>query len=413
MKIIITEGGTANNIGSMALIENAIHIARHKYAGCEIAVFCNDAESVKKALKKDGFSNVDVYDDLFVVPDGGSAAKALWLTGCIFWIIYTRILNIFSKNISWALWGHRKKLIKEAEDADFIYCIGAERINDIYFKTALLSLYAIDTYLKMDKKLIHFSLTIGPVFYKSTIKKAKKVLNRSYAIFVRDQKSYDILNQWKCGAPYQFNTYDIALLQNKADESEMAKEYGIEKGFVGVSCIQWGFRKVEGPVRQLDYEKAIAETLDYIVEKYDRQIVFTPTVVNVGAKDDVEVGRSVTSLMKHKDRVVIIDRLLTPVEMASLFSIASFSIVTRMHAAILCSGAGGTPIIAINYLYKLREYMKNIHCEYLSIDIDYTNSKDLIKFVDRLMTDYDNIKQNLLKRQQKLKDWLTNDYLSI
>jgi len=75
-----------------------------------------------------------------------------------------------------------------------------------------------------------------------------------------------------------------------------------------------------------------------------------------------------------------------------------------MHAAILCSGAGKRPIIAINYLYKLREYMKNILCEEYSIDIDYTNATDLKRFVDRLMGCYDQKYTRLENRQAYIKN---------
>ncbi len=411
MKVIIAEGGSANNIGSMALIENAIRIVKKKHPGCHITVFCLDKESVRKTLVIDSLiDGVEVINDLFPTPKGDSIKKFFWMLQVFGWIVYSRVLLLFFTNISWAFCGRRKMNLQEVEAAEYIYCIGAERINDIYYKTALLSLYAIGTYVKMGKKLVHMSLTIGPVFYRSTISVAKKVLNNSYAIFVRDQKSYDILKEWKCKVPCQFDSYDIALLQNTNMKllNSLLNEFELTSGFVGVSVIPWKFRKAKGPVRQEGYEKAIAETLDYIVEKYNKQIVFTPTVVN-GHIDDVEIGNRILSKMKNKEKAYCIQRLLTPIEMATLFSACQFSIVTRMHAAILCSGAGGRPIIAVNYLYKLREYMKNIGFENYSIDIDYVNSDDLKIFVDLMCNKYDENLRRLLDRQENLKTILLND----
>ena len=151
----------------------------------------------------------------------------------------------------------------------------------------------------MGKKLVHMSLTIGPVFYNSTISLAKKILNKSYAIFVRDQKSYDILNEWNCKAPYQFNSYDIALLQkNDIQKSQgLLAEFGVKSGFIGLSCIYWRFRKAKGPVRQSEYERAQAETLDYIIEKYNKQIVVTPTVVTGNELDDSGIGKRIAKQM--------------------------------------------------------------------------------------------------------------------
>lgn len=416
MKIVIAEGGHSSNVGSMALIENAIRIARTANPDVSISVFCSDAQGVESFLKQDGEDiNVSVFPDLFCIPTGGNLIKFFWLVQCVLWITYSRLLLLFTKKISWAFCGRRKRNLKEVESADYIYCIGAERINDIYYKTAMLSLYAIGTYIKMGKKLVHMSLTIGPVFYNSTISLAKKILNNSYAIFVRDQKSYDILKEWNCKALYQFNSYDIALLQ-KTDihnSHELLTEFGIEPGFIGSSCIYWRFRKANGPVRQAEYERAQAETLDYIIEKYNKQIVVTPTVVTGNELDDSGIGKRIAKQMKHGDKVICISRLLTPVEMATLFSQCCFSIVTRMHAAILCSGAGGRPIIAINYLYKLREYMKNIGFEDYSVDIDYVQSKDLILFVDNMMSNLDENVSKLHKKQSYLRDQIKGNISQI
>lgn len=414
--IVIAEAGSANNVGSMALIENAIKIARMKNDNCKITVLSNDPDSVKIALQKDNYQQVEVIHDMFVIPNKGNIGKLFWLIQNIFFILYSRFLLLFTKRISWALYGHKKQIIKRAESADYIYCIGAERINDIYFKTALLSLYAIGTYAHMDKKLIHLSLTIGPVFNRSTIFVAKNVLNHSHAIFVRDQKSYDILKEWRCKAPFKFNSYDIALLQdlNTSLIDSLLKEFQITPGFIGLSALDWTFRKAQGPARMPEYIQSIATILDYIIEKYNRNIVITPTVVNVyNKKGDDEIADEIIAKMKHNKRVTNIHRVLTPIEMATLFTQCHFSIVTRMHAAILCSGAGNKPVIAINYLYKLREYMKNIGFEKYSIDIDYVNEIDLKEFVDDMMDNYENNSRELTLRQTQLRESIINNLSQI
>lgn len=413
-RIVIAEAGSAKNVGSMALIENAIRIAKMKDSNYNITVLSNDPETVKTALKKDGYDNIEVLNDMFVIPNKGSFGKLLWLLKNIIFILYSRFLFIFTKHISWALWGNKKKILQKTEEADYIFCIGAERINDIYFKTALLSLYAIGTYIHMGKKLIHFSLTIGPVFNKSTICAAKRVLNKSYAIFVRDQKSFNILKEWNCKAQHIFNSYDIALLQNVDMElvKPLLEEFNITSGFIGLSVLDWPFRKAKGPSRMPEYIQSIASILDYIIDKYDKNIVVTPTVTDVfRKKGDDDIADEIISKMKNSKRVTNIHRVLTPIEMATLFTQCHFSIVTRMHAAILCSGAGGKPVIAINYLYKLREYMKNIKFEDYSIDIDYVNAYDLKNFVDNLMNNYEYNIKKLNQRQiilrQSIKDNLS------
>ena len=55
------------------------------------------------------------------------------------------------------------------------------------------------------------------------------------------------------------------------------------------------------------------------------------------------------------------------------------------------------------------EYMKNIGFEKYSIDIDYTNTSDLIQFVDNMINNYDG-NQNILTIQlDKMKASLLHD----
>ncbi|MFT4071753.1 MAG: polysaccharide pyruvyl transferase family protein [Dysgonamonadaceae bacterium] len=413
MKIVIAEGGPAENVGSMALIENAIKISRMQFPDSEVVVLTPTVSSVEYALEKDGINGITVLEDLFVPPPSKSStlSKISWLLGTLLWIILVRVVQFIGLTPSTISVGKRKKVLDQAQNADYILCIGAERINDVFYKTVFLSLEALRIYQRMGKKLIHLSLTIGPLFYKFSKKKASIVLDNSYAIFVRDQKSYQWLDELNVRKPKIFNSYDIAILQDKNQKNEVLKEFGLAKGFIGVSFIEWAFRKVDGPIRMEGYTAAVADTLDFIVDKYQLPVVFIPTVVNAKSYkvDDIEACSKVQNLMKYKEKVLIIDRLLSPGEMATLFSFCKFSIVTRMHAAILCSGAGEKPVISINYLYKLREFMKNMEVEDMSVDIDYVTSQKLIPLVESLDENYDEFVLKFNDRMKVLQNKLLAD----
>ena len=406
MKFIITEASVPENIGSMALIENAIKIVRNIDKDCEITIFAASKEGVYSTLsKKYSMDKIKVISDFFLFPESKANSKIKkikWGIFTLITILYIRTLLLFTKKPYRFICCRRRELLKEVSEADYIFCIGAERINDIYYKTAYLSMEAQSVYEKMGAKLIHLSLTIGPVFNKSTIKKASQILNDSYGILVRDQKSYELLNELNVTAPKSFKSYDIAILQDlpaEADGERLTERLQLPKEYICCSVIYWAFRKCEGPTRLEEYYRSIAETLDYTIEKYNIDIVATPTVVGRYSIDDVEAGREMYKYIKNKSRVHLIEELLTPSELSYVFSKSKFSIVTRMHAAILCTGAGNRPIIAINYLYKLREYMKNIDFEDYSIDIDYCNAKDLKSFVDRM---FDNYEDNCLKLENNI-----------
>lgn len=414
MRFIITEAFGPENIGSMALIENAIKIARSIDEECEISIFAVTIDTLKSSLaKKYPMDKIEVLNDLFIFPKrSGKTKTMMWGISTVLEILYLRTLLLFTKKPFKLLCGRQRRIFEKVCNADYIFCIGAERINDIYYKTAFLSMEALDLFERTGARLIHMSLTIGPVFNKSTIKKASKVLDNSYGIIVRDQKSFDLLDELKITTPKTFNSYDIAILQDLPEATkanELAQKLNLPKEFLGCSVINWGFNKCEGPTRQREYDSSVAKTLDYVIEKYDIDIVVTPTVVGRYRVDDVAAGRNMYANVKNKDRVHLIEELLTPSELAYVYSKSKFSIVTRMHAAILCTGAGNRPIIAINYLYKLREYMKNIGFEDYSIDIDYCNENDLKTFVDRMFKNYEHNCLELEKNIGKMRTKLLTD----
>jgi len=402
MNIVITEGGSTNNIGSAALIENAIKIARQTYPNCQITVLCQQPSNIKKFVGKD----INSAEDLFIVPFVANKNSILWLTETLLWLIYYHFIHLFTKRPAMFMFKQKKQTLQIIQNSDLIFCIGAERINDVYYKTAYMSLEALSIFQGLGKRLVHLSLTIGPLLYKSTIYKTKKVLNNSHAIFVRDNKSFELLKELKIDKPMIFNSYDVAILQQKGESAEMRemlikKGLNIDKPIIGVSVLYWKFKNVQGLVRQSGYNEAFAEALDYLINIYNYQVLFTPTVVNGQDNDDVHISHEIFELMKVRRNTYFIDELLTPKQLSTVFSMTRFSIVTRMHAAILCSGAGAKPIIAVNYLYKLREYMKNIGFEDYSIDIDKTNAKDLISFIMKMEENYD---VNIYKLNKKINE---------
>ena len=418
-KVVIAEAGAASNIGSMALILNAIEIAQKIYPNCEITVLTPDILNVVKELKRHYSKNINVINDLLVFPRSKNMLhKILWLINSIFFLLWCNFIVCFTKNPFVCIMSRKRKVLKSVSEADLILCIGAERINDVYYKTALLSLLILTIYERMQKRVVHFSLTIGPVFNKLTILLAKHVLNNSYAIFVRDTKSYSLLKEWGISHPSIFNSFDIALLQKKCSDEEallVLKKYGINlnQPIVGVSVINWAFRKVKGPQRMDDYNLAFSLILDYIIENYGCQILFTPTVVGGAGIDDVQQSETIKSKMKNKKETFIVRELLSPDILAGVYSKCRYSIVTRMHAAILCSGAGCKNIISVNYLYKLREYMKNIGFEDYSVDIDYVNFDSLKGFVDNMETNYELNSSVLSNRVAILKERLQMDIESL
>src|SRR5690606_37695693 len=134
--------------------------------------------------------------------------KSSWFAANIIWIGIIRVIQFFGLNPVYFSTGKKKKVLEAINSSTYVFCIGAERINDVFIKTLFLSLEALRIYQRSGKKLIHLSLTIGPLFHASSMRKASVVLNNSHAIFVRDQKSFEWLEKLKVTSPAIYNSYD-------------------------------------------------------------------------------------------------------------------------------------------------------------------------------------------------------------
>ena len=112
MKFIITEAYAPENVGSMALIENAVKIAKSIDANSEITVFAASKEGVRNTLaKKYAMDNIEVTDDFFLFPEScGKITKLVWGVSTLLTIIYTRLLLLFTKKPYRFLCGRRRNL---------------------------------------------------------------------------------------------------------------------------------------------------------------------------------------------------------------------------------------------------------------------------------------------------------------
>lgn len=415
MNILITEGGASSNVGSTALILNCLNIVKKMWPDAHVTIMCHDKTGIKEIVGKEA----DVLYEL-IVPTLDQN-KIVFLAKNMSWVIMYymyRSMKKLSIDMERFLFfdDNKKDGFIAISRCDLVFCVGAERINDLFIKSVMYSLFMLRVMQNEGKKIIHFSLTYGPVKNVMSGYMAKKVLSESMYIYVRDSKSYEDILGIGVEKKKLKNFYDIALLQDCTDKDNL--QYILEKNdidmnqkIVGVSVLRWGYRNAMGPARIDDYINSFAKILDYAIDNYSYRILFIPMVVNKYHADDVEIAKNIISKMRNKNNMVReLNGKYKPDEIAGIFSAMEFSIVTRMHAAILCTGAF-TPVISINYQFKLREYMRNIDMEKYGLDIDYINFNDLKCLVDRLVNNLLQEKKRLREKIESIRDGMKKEIL--
>jgi len=395
-KIIIIEAYTDANIGSGALVENSVNLLRQKYPDSTIRVMAHFPEAFATLCQ------IDAVPDFFFYP--------FWLSRTVFWmaVIYAQLMVGGPHGVRFF-----KNRIKDLLWADIVVSVGAERINDKFVKNIVFSLYTYLLVKKMGKKMVLFPCTIGPFLYWWTKCMAVRVLRMVDLIFTRDDLSYETV----CKMPgvdhaKVVNTSDVAVIQKQIPADTARKMIGVQQSdeIVGISAMQWTYvaNSIETPYSNYEsYAHEMAKLADAIISQYNVTVVFYPTnyLLNGCREDDLSTAREIVEKMCQKKRTHIVDFLPTPSQLKGMLACSKVNITTRMHACIFSTGAL-VPTISVNYLFKIKEYMKSIGLKNFSIDIEQFNADLCLAAFDAMWHDQEKwrkiIQVSIIEKQQRL-----------
>lgn len=383
MNILIIEAYTDANIGSGALVENSVKILKKKYPDANFRIMAHFPEAFWTLC------NVDSVEDVFRYPFGYSRFRQVfWLIKTCFWmtLVWFSALVLPLKLIT------KLPIVKhKIHDfiwADIVVSVGAERVNDKFFKNIIFSLYTYNLVVCLGKKMVIFPSTIGPFIFGWTRWFAARILKKLTLIYTRDDQSEKItLALPGILASKVVNTSDVAIIQDMIPRDQALKMIPAtaDEKIVGISVMKWTYFKNKVETSYSNYPAYVREMAlfaDTIIEEYGVVVVFYPTnyPVNGCRENDVITAVEIRDQMKHGAKVRIIEKLPMPTQFKGMLACSECNITTRMHACILSTGAF-VPTISVNYLFKLAEYMNSLGLSDFSIDIEeFCADKALVAF---------------------------------
>ncbi len=278
------------------------------------------------------------------------------------------------------------------------------------------------------KKVVAYAVGIGEDdeitnFGKSL---ARRIMNHFDLITVRDTKSKEMLFKLGITKPKIFEAADAANtlpMSSRKRTKEILEIEGItnlKKPIVAFSMrsvfhrthslLPFSYKKKLGLLPKeyfkeiTDFKEKIAKAADFIIEKYNANIIFVPSYKGekLSARDD-EFSKEIIELIKNKDQAVLIKNDYAPEEIKGLFSVAEIIIAVPLHSLIL-GGSANVPLIDINYASKGRAYMEQIgqqkyilHVENPSDDLDL---EVLINLIEEIWKNRQNIRKILEERNK-------------
>ena len=258
-------------------------------------------------------------------------------------------------------------------------------------KSLLYYLWIIQTALVLRKKVMLYANGIGPLNSARNIERARKVLNRVDLITLRDMVSREELEKIGVDRPVIKVTADPAFgLASDDGQTPLLESYEIpsDKPLLCVSVREW---KHCGN----DFCDILARVCDYACYKYDMHAVFLPMQPQNDYAITVEIKKKMNAGATVVKTDYDIGRLL------SLFGQMHMCIGMRLHTLIY-SAVSCVPLVGLVYDPKVSGFLDYIglgnYC-----DVTTMTEEELRSAVDKCITEYDDIKEELIKNRAELK----------
>ena len=318
------------------------------------------------------------------------------------------------------------KIINAIRKCD-IYVWGAGQIlrDDTHILAPAYRLFRPFLAFLFGKKIMAYGAGIGPLESRKAKFLAKYVLNRFDLITYRDETTGRILADMGIPGSILVKTVDPAFGLVAADETavdHLLDKLGLpstKHPLVGVAAYGPAFRgafrgfrglipaqmqaardmwQEGGKANYTKHVKLLAKAYDYMIRRYDAQLIFIVQDASGQGLDD-RITRDIIKNMENDLQISVISADdYPPALLKGLIGRMEMISGGRMHSLILASGMA-TPILAICYEQKIKAFGAIVNQqEYFMDGYQLKDEKALIDQIDRVWKHRGQIRHQLEKQ---------------
>jgi polysaccharide pyruvyl transferase CsaB len=268
----------------------------------------------------------------------------------------------------------RREITPEIRELDLLILGGG---GILYDRDAEVYLREVFIAHELGVPVILYAISAGPLTHQTSRRAVREALNASPStvITVRDRLGYRLLED--VGVTHEITlTADPALLLDP-DELPVndlrAEGVDIDRTLVGFSVREPG--PAAPDIDPDDYYALLANAADYIVERYDAEVVFVPM-----EKTDVQHSHGVVAHMQNSERAEILRRRYSPRQILDLMGRFELAVGMRLHFLIFAA-LRGTPFAALPYASKVTGLLEDLGLD--TPPLENTGIGQLIARIDR------------------------------
>jgi polysaccharide pyruvyl transferase CsaB len=286
----------------------------------------------------------------------------------------------------------RKEITREILGLDLLILGGGgilyDRDAEVYLREVFLA-------HELGVPVMLYAISAGPLTTQSARRAVQQALNAAAVITVRDRLGYHLLED--VGVTQEIHlTADPALLLEPEELSvDVLKAEGVEfdRHLVGFSVREPG--PAAPDIDPEEYHALLANAADFIVERYDAEVVFVPM-----EKTDVQHSHAVVAHMQNSERAEILRRRYSPRQILDLMGRFEFVVGMRLHFLIFAA-LHGTPFAALPYASKVTGLLEDLEME--TPPLGSIGIGQLLARIDRSWDTRDEIRAKISQRLSGLR----------
>ncbi len=229
---------------------------------------------------------------------------------------------------------------------------------------------------EMNVPVMVYAISAGPLKTRSAQQAVREALNQARLITVRERGAKRTLEN--TGVEHEIVvTADPALLlePEPLPEGEPAR-IGLDDG----PCVVGMSVREPGPAApDIDhdfYHALLADAADFIIDRYDAQVVFVPMERRVL---DMQHSHAVVAKMLRPQRASVLKGEYTSGQIMTIMKQFTFAVGMRLHFLIFAA-LQGVPFVALPYSSKVQDFLSEMHID--TPPLRLVNAGRLIAHID-------------------------------
>jgi polysaccharide pyruvyl transferase WcaK-like protein len=222
-----------------------------------------------------------------------------------------------------------------------------------------------------------YAVSAGPLQDPNMQKQVKEALNRAAVITVRERNAKKILEEAGIGCEIIVTADPAFLLEPEPIPESIIQREQLETGqrLFGMSVREPGGAAPD--LSEIAYHELLANAADYMIDRYDANIVFVPMEQKVL---DVQHSHAVVAKMLRPQRAWVLRGEYTPGQVLAMMKQLDFAVGMRLHFLIFAA-LQGVPFVALPYATKIGGILEELQIAMPPLRL--VNAGRLISYIDR------------------------------